>query len=366
MKILIVDDDSTSRLALEELMKAWDHEVCSVPDGESAIKAAESDSPDLILLDIMMPGMDGFEVCRRLKSASGTSDIPILFLTGIDDIRNKTKGFHVGAVDYVTKPFEILEIKARIETHGALKKTREKLKKANRELSDLNQNLEKRVEQKTGEIEQINFLKHFLSPQLIQSFTNGQPEEILKSHRRNITVLFIDLRGFTSFVNRSTAEETMTILNEYHQAIGPIIFEHEATLERFTGDAIMAFIGDPVPTQDHAAQTAKMSLKCRSAMKELNSLWQKRGHQLHDVGIGIATGEATLGTIGYDKRVDYAAIGNVTNLAARLCGAAPPGHILIAPSTLKEIGKQFRTEEFGKLEMKGFPEPILVHHLLDE
>lgn len=366
MKVLIVDDDPTSRFLLVDSVSECGYEVSSVSDGQSALEAIESNPPDLVLLDVMMPGMDGYEVCRRVKDNPKFRDIPILFLTSLDEIQNKTKGFQLGAVDYITKPFEVLEVVARLKTHLALKQVREDLKKANQELSDLNQNLEERVEQKTREIEKINFLKKFFSPQLIESFTTGQPEEIMKSHRRNITVVFLDLRGFTSFVHRNTAEETMAVLSEYHKAIGPVIFDHEATLERFTGDGIMVFIGDPVPRKDHAIQAAKMTLQCRIAMRKLKPQWEKRGHKLHDVGIGIATGEATLGKIGYEKRVDYAAIGNVTNLAARLCGEAPPGHILIAPSTLKELDNQFRTEEFGALQMKGFPGPIMIHHLLDE
>ncbi len=365
MKVLIVDDDSASRFVLADSVSEWGYEVKEVSNGEDAIDSVKSDLPDLILLDIMMPGMDGYEVCRILKNNDETNKIPIIFLTAREKIKNKTKGFEMGAVDYITKPFESLEVKARIETHLALKRAREEVEKANRKLSDLNQNLEERVEQKSRELEKINFLKQFFSPQLIQSFTTGQPEEIMKSHRRNITVVFLDLRGFTSFVNRSTAEETMAVLNEYHQAIGPVIFEYEATLERFTGDGIMVFFGDPVPRSDHAVQAAKMSLKCLSVMKELKTLWGERGHQLHGVGIGIATGEAILGKIGYDKRVDYAAIGNVTNLAARLCGEAPPGHILIAPSTLREIESQFIIEEFGNLQMKGFPDTTMVHNLLN-
>jgi adenylate cyclase len=208
-------------------------------------------------------------------------------------------------------------------------------------------------------------LKQFFSPHLVESFSSDQPDKIMKSHRRVVTVVFLDLRGFTDFVNKNSADEVMTVLSEYHQAIGPVVFDYEATLERFTGDGIMAFLGDPIPREDHAAQAVKMSIKLRSVVAELRKEWEDRGHKL-SLGIGISTGEATLGKIGYEKRIDYAAIGSVTNLAARLCSEAPPEHILISPSTLKEIGTQFKTSKFGDLTVKGFSEAIPVYNVPDE
>ncbi|MBI5186681.1 MAG: response regulator [Nitrospinae bacterium] len=362
--ILAVDDSEDNLLIIQSYLAQEGYIVNTASNGKEGLEAANSHPPDIILTDLNMPVMDGFEFTKALKGSPKTADIPVIMITAAKDTESLVKGIEIGADEYIIKPFQLTHLKVRVRSMLRIRDAQMRLKKANQELFDLNHHLEERVDQKTKELEKVNFLKKFFSPQLIKSFASGEPEEIMKSHRRNITVVFLDLRGFTPFVNKNTAEEVMSVLDEYHQTIGPIIFEHEATLERFTGDGVMVFLGDPVPRQDHAAQAVHMALSFREAVKKLRPVWEKRGHNLH-VGIGVATGEATLGRIGYDKRVDYAAIGNVTNLSARLCSEAPGGYILIAPSTLREIGDKFKTEKFSDLTMKGFSEPVQVYHLPD-
>lgn len=363
--ILAVDDSEDNLLIIQSFLAHEGYKVITASNGKEGLETARRERPDIILTDLNMPVMDGFELTKALKASEDTANTPVIMVTAQKETDSLVKGIEIGADEYIIKPFQLTHLKVRVRSMLRISEAQQRLKKANLELQDWNRLLEERVEQKTREVEKNNFLKKFFSPQLIKSFATNQPEEIMKSHRRNITVVFLDLRGFTSFVNQNEPEEVMAVLNEYHQTIGPVIFEHEATLERFTGDGIMVFLGDPIPIDDHAAQAVKMSLKFRSEVKRLRSQWETRGHHLH-IGIGVSTGEATLGKIGYDKRVDYAAIGNVTNLAARLCSEAPPGHILICPITLKEIEGQFQTAPFGDLRMKGFPEPIPVYHLPEE
>jgi len=361
--ILAVDDSEDNLLIMESFLTHEGYRVATASNGKEGLEIARSDAPtDIILTDLNMPEMDGFEFTRALKASKGTVDIPVIMITAQRDTDSLIKGIEIGADEYIIRPFQLMHLKVRVRSMLRISDAQKKLQKVNRELQDLNRHLEERVERKTRELEKVNFLKKFFSPQLIQSFVSKDAEEIMRSHRRNITVVFFDLRGFTAFVNRNTAEEVMNVLAEYHQAIGPAVFEHDATLERFTGDGAMVFLGDPVPVPDHAARAVKMSLEFMQVAKGLKKRWEARGHQIH-VGIGIATGEATLGKIGYAKRVDYAAIGSVTNLAARLCGEAPPGHILLAPSTVKEAGAAFKTASFGNLTLKGFPEPVTAYYL---
>lgn len=362
--ILAVDDSQDNLFILQSFLELASYKVITASNGKEGLDVARREIPDIILTDLHMPEMDGVELTRELKALEKTAGIPIIMVTAAKETELLVKAIDAGADEYITKPFELTHLKVRVGSMLRISDYQKKLQSVNRKLSDLNKHLEERVEQKTREVEKNNFLKKFFSPQLIQSFTTQQPEEIMKSHRRNITVVFLDLRGFTKFVSSSDPDTTMSVLNEFHQAIGPVIFEHEATLERFTGDGIMVFLGDPIPREDHAIQAVKMSLKFRKVANELSKKWEAKGHDLR-LGIGISTGEATLGKIGYDKRVDYAAIGNVTNLAARLCGEAPPGYILIGPDTLKEIGDSYQTEKFADLQMKGFREPIPVYSLPD-
>ncbi len=362
--ILAVDDSEDNLMIIKSYLSHVGYKVITASNGQEGLEAVQRELPDIILTDIMMPVMDGFEFTKRLKSSKETADIPIIMITAQKEDESLNKGIDMGADEYIIKPFQLTHLQVRVRSMLRIAEGQKKLKTANQELSNWNQHLEERVEEKTREVEKINFLKKFFSPQLVKSFASDQPEEIMKTHKRNITVVFLDLRGFSKFVNKNNAEEIMAVLNDYHQAIGPVIFEHEATLERFTGDGIMVFLGDPVPRDDHAAQAVKMSVKFMSVLNDLRAKWDSRGHQLH-LGIGIATGEAIIGKIGYDKRVDYAAIGSVTNLAARLCAEAPGGYILLARETAKEIEGQVQIVKFGDLDMKGFSELIPTYALHD-
>ena len=361
--ILAVDDSEDHLLILESFLSREGYRVVTASNGREGLEIARGPSPpDIILTDINMPEMDGFAFTRALKSLEDTADIPVIMITAERDTDSLVRGIEIGADEYLIRPFELTHLKVRVRSMLRISDAQRQLKRVNRELRDLNRHLEERVERKTRELERINFLKKFFSPQLIASFASKDAEEIMRSHRRNITVVFFDLRGFTAFVNRNTPEEVMRVLAEYHRTIGSVVFEHDATLERFTGDGAMVFLGDPVPVPDHAARAVRMSLKFMDRAKNLIENWEERGHRLH-VGIGIATGEATLGKIGYAKRVDYAAIGGVTNLAARLCGEAPPGRILLAASTVREAGGAFKTAPFADLTLKGFPEPVTAYYL---
>jgi class 3 adenylate cyclase len=225
------------------------------------------------------------------------------------------------------------------------------------ELAQWNATLEQRVQEQVNQLERLARLKRFFSPQLADLIVAGGAEDPLRSHRREITVVFLDLRGFTAFAETAEPEEVMAVLHEYHTAMGELILRHEGTLERFTGDGMMVFFNDPVPVPNAAERAVRMTLAMRERVGELAARWRKRGYQL-DFGVGIAEGYATIGAIGFEGRWDYGAIGTVTNLAARLCAEAKPGQILASRRVLAAVEDLVDAESVGELALKGFRSPV--------
>ena len=233
-----------------------------------------------------------------------------------------------------------------------------------KELTKLNQQLEQRVEDQVGEIERMGKLRRFLPPQVADLIVASGTEKQLESHRREITALFCDLRGFTGFSESSDPEDVMALLREYHAAIGEIIIKYSGTLERYAGDGVMVIFNDPVPVPNPALQGVKMALDMRVKVGALIENWRRMGHDL-GFGIGIAHGFATLGTIGFEGRFDYAAIGTVSNVASRLCDEAKPGQILISPRVLMAVEKDVTVELVGEFTLKGIRRPLATYNVLD-
>jgi adenylate cyclase len=231
------------------------------------------------------------------------------------------------------------------------------------ELAQWNTTLERRVQEQLAQLDRLGRLKRFFSPQLAELIVAGGTEDPLRSHRREVTVVFVDLRGFTAFAETTEPEEVMALLHEYHAAMGELILRHEGTLERFTGDGMMIFFNDPVPVANPAERAVRMTLAMRERVSELAARWRKRGYQL-DFGVGIAAGYATIGAIGFEGRWDYAAIGTVTNLAARLCAEAKPGQILVAQRVLAALEDLVEAESTGDLALKGLRSPIAAYGVL--
>src|SRR5881409_2948871 len=245
--------------------------------------------------------------------------LPVIMVTALDPTQERVKGIEAGADDFLTKPINQPELLARVRSLLRIKTLHD-------ELSELNRSLEHRVQEQVTELENLGRLKRFFSPQLAEAIVSGGAEDPLKSHRRDITVVFLDLRGFTAFSETAEPEEVMAVLREYHTAMGSLIFRFEGTLERFAGDGLVVFFNDPLPCPDPAASAVRMALAMRQSARELAETWRKRGHQL-GLGVGIAMGYATLGAIGFEGRFDYGAIGPVMNLAARLREEAKAGQI---------------------------------------
>lgn len=258
------------------------------------------------------------------------------------------------------------ELRARTtdleRSYGVVRQQAIKLEQQSAELLKLNQGLEERVAEQVSEIERMARLRRFLPPQVADLIVSSGAEGQLESHRREITALYCDLRGFTGFSESSDPEDVMTLLREYHTAVGTIIYRHQGTLERFVGDGVMVIFNDPVPVPNPALQAVKVAVEMREEIGRLIEKWKRLGHEL-GVGIGMAHGYATLGTIGFEGRFDYAAIGTVSNVAARLCDEALPDQILISPRVLMAVGDLVTAEPVGERSLKGIRRPLPVYNV---
>jgi class 3 adenylate cyclase len=363
-RILVVDDVPSNIRVLDAILAARGYEVLAASSGPEALARVAEDRPELVLLDILMPGMDGYEVCERIRRSSeaNTAMLPVVMITASGE-QEKVSAIEAGADDFITKPINQAELLARVRSLLRVKEFHDTIQAQTAELAELNRTLEERVQQQVAELERLGRLRRFLSPQLAELILNAGDESMLQSHRQEITVVFCDLRGFTAFAEVAEPEEVMRVLAEYHRAMGELIFAYEGTLERFAGDGLMVFFNDPLPVPEPEAHAVRMAVMMRERIDELAVGWRRRGYQL-GVGIGIASGYATLGRIGFEGRFDYAAIGTVTNRASRLCDEAQPGEILIGPIVHAAVEELIEAEQMPELTPKGFARPIIPYRVL--
>jgi len=362
-RILIVDDVPANVHILQSRLAANGYDIVTATDGEAALAAVKETPPDLILLDVMMPKMDGFEVCRRLRADPSLPFIPIIMVTAKADPKDVVAGLEAGGDEYLTKPVDQPALVARVKSMLRIKNLHDTVEALAAERAEWNKTLEQRVEQQVGQLERLGRLKRFFSPQLADLIVAGGADDPLKTHRREVTVVFLDLRGFTPFAETAEPEEVMGVLREYHAEMGKLILEHEGTLERFTGDGMMIFFNDPVPVPDPAERAIRMAVAMRERVTGLAIGWRKRSYDLA-LGVGIAQGYATIGAIGFEGRWDYGAIGTVTNLAARLCGEAKGGQILVHQKVATTIEGLANLEEIGPLTLKGLLRPVPAFNVI--
>ena len=354
--ILAVDDLPQNLRLLDAILSPRGYRVLTATSGQKALALLPDSGADLVLLDILMPGMDGYEVCRRIRSTPGAEFLPVVMITASGD-QEKIRAIEAGADDFVSKPLNQGELLARVASLARVKRYQDTIRRQSAELARWNAELEGRVAAQVAELQRVNRLRRFLSPQLVDLVIDSGDEGFLSSHRREIVVVFCDLRGFTPFAESSEPEEVMEVLAEYHRALGELIYRFEGTLERFTGDGLMVFFNDPLPVDDAAERAVTMAVAMRDRVTELAAAWHRRGHDL-GFGIGIAQGFAALGRIGFEGRFDYAAIGSVTNLAARLCAAAASWQVLVAQRVFSAAEGLAIGEPVGELDLRGFSKPI--------
>ena len=354
-KILIVDDEPFNLDLLEQELMDYDYVIERAVNGVEALEKTDSFNPDVILLDFMMPKMNGLEVVKRLRANEKHKSLPVILLTAKATQEDKVAGLDAGADDYVTKPFDSFELLARVRAMLRIKQMHDTLEEWNRTLAD-------KVNQQVTELQRMERLKRYLSPQIAKTIL-GNEQDLFKTHRREITVVFLDLRGFTAFSDSAEPEEVMDFLRHYHGEMGKLVFKYEGTLERFMGDGIVVIFNDPIACEDHVQKAARMALEMRERVKELRTAWLKMGYNL-DLGVGLAAGYATLGTVGFEGRMDYGTIGNLPNLAARLCAEAKGGQILTDLKTMSKLENSCHAETLEEVHLKGISRPITAYNLL--
>jgi adenylate cyclase len=363
-RVLIADDNPANVRILSMRLAADGYDVVTARDGEEALAVAGDAQPDLILLDVMMPKLDGITVCRRLKAEQSASFTPIILVTAMTEAKDIVAGLEAGADEYLTKPVDHAALSARVRSMLRIKALHDTVTAQADEIARWNATLERRVAEQVAELEQMSRLKRFFSPPLADAILAGGAADPLRPHRREISVVFLDLRGFTAFAEMSEPEEVSEVLAAYHDEVGRIIQAHEGTLERFTGDGMMIFFNDPVPVPDAEERAVRMAEAMRARVRGLAGEWRRRGYDL-DLAMGIAKGYATIGAIGFEGRQDYAAIGSVTNLAFRLCTEAAGDQILISQRIHAAVADLVNVKEIGPLQLKGFHRPVPAYEIVD-
>ncbi len=361
--LLVVDDNEDNRYALtRRLAREGYPNVAIAVDGLQALELLSSKPVDLVLLDIMMPNMNGYEVLEKMKADEKLRHIPVIMISAVDEIDSVVRCIELGAEDYLSKPFNPTLLRARVGASLERKRLHDQVAAQTADLAAWNRTLEARVKEQLAELERVSRLKRFLSPQVAELILSSGDDRVLESHRRPITVLFCDLRGFTAFAETTEPEEVMSVLRDYHAALGQLIHKYDGTVERFAGDGIMVLFNDPLPCPEPNLRAVQMAIEMRDAVGTLAARWRKQGYEL-GFGIGIAHGYATLGRIGFEGRFDYGAIGTVVNLAARLCADAKDGQILVDSKVQAAIENAASTEPAGELTLKGFHRPVRAFNI---
>jgi adenylate cyclase len=360
-RILVVDDNETNRDILVTRLEAHGYQTLQAADGEAALRGVTQHHPDVVLLDVMMPNLDGLEACRRLKSDRAAAFTPVILVTAKTATQDIVAGLDAGADEYLTKPIDQAALVARVRSALRIKSLHEQVQAQAANLANWNQMLAQRVEEQVAEIERIGRLKRFLAPQVAQLVSSGD-ERVLESHRREVTIVFCDLRDFTPFSETAEPEEVITVLREYHKTLGALIDKFEGTIERFAGDGLLVLFNDPLPCVDPSARAVRMAVEMRDQVAKLAAGWRSQGHEL-GFGVGIAHGYATLGCVGFEGRFQYSATGTVANLASRLCDQARNGQILVDAKVHAQVEALAEMESVGELNLKGFHRPVKVFNV---
>lgn len=370
MTLLVVDDDEANRDMLSRRLQRLGYRVATAVDGKAALAIVDAERFDLILLDIVMPELNGYEVLQRLQANDQLRHIPVLVLSASDELDTAVRCIELGAEDYLPKPIDSVLLRARIgaclekkRLHDQEQRHVATIERMASELADWNRTLERRVQEQLARLERADRLKQFLPSQVAEQIVSTGDESLLESHRRHIAVLFCDLRGFTAFSETAEPEEVMGILQEYHQAVGGPIAAHEGTVEHFAGDGLMIFFNDPLPCPEPEMQAIQLAMALRTRMSEVSAGWRQRGYDL-GFGMGVAAGYATLGCIGFAGRFHYGAIGSTVNLAARLCDEARDGQVLLNARTRAAVGERAEFGALPDLTLKGFSRPIRAFEVL--
>ena len=362
-RVLVVDDTPQNVKLLADILGARGFVAITASDGEEALAKLAAERPDIVLLDVMMPGLSGYDVCRRIRADPATALLPVVLVTSLDPHEERVKGIEAGADDFLQKPIHQAELLARVRSLLRIKALQDEVRRQSDELREWNATLEARVQSAVAEIANLNRLRQFFSAPVADAIVSAGEASLLAPHRREVCCVFIDLRGFTAFTDSAEPEEVMAVISEFNATMGPLVAAHEGTVPHFTGDGMLIFFNDPIEIPDPCPRAARMALAMQARFVPLSERWRKLGHDLR-LGIGIARGYATLGAMGYEGRWDYTAIGSVVNLAARLCGEAAGGRILVDRRARAGLDDGFALEPVEPLALKGYEKPVPAFRLV--
>ena len=361
-KVMVVDDTPHNVKLLADLLGIKGYAVSTAATGEEALAKMATEKPDLVLLDVMMPGLSGYEVCAHIRANPETALLPVVLVTSLDPQQERVKGIEAGADDFLSKPINQPELFARVRSLLRVKALQDEVRRQAEALREWNVKLEERVGEQVAQLDRMSQLKRFFAPAVADAIVSAGEKSILAPHRREISYVFTDLRGFTAFTDSAEPEDVQAVLRDYQATMGAIVAEYEGTLDRFAGDGILIFFNDPLPIPEPGKRAANMALRMQADFVPLRERWLKLGYDLA-LGIGIAQGFATLGAFGFEGRLDYSAIGGMVNLASRLCDEAESGQILIDRRTRVALGDAADVEPVGPLDLKGYAQPVAAFQL---
>ena len=362
-RVLVVDDTPQNVKLLADILGAKGYVAITAASGEEALAKLAAERPDIVLLDVMMPGLSGYDVCRRIRADPATALLPVVLVTSLDPHEERVKGIEAGADDFLSKPIHQAELLARVRSLLRVKALQDEVRRQADELRGWNATLEERVQSAVAEIAKLARLRQFFSAPVADAIVSAGEASLLAPHRRDVCCVFIDMRGFTAFTDSAEPEEVIALLAEFHAAMGPLVAASEGTVPHFTGDGMLIFFNDPIEVPDACPRAARMAIAMQARFLPLSERWHRLGHDLK-LGIGIARGYATLGALGYEGRFDYTAIGGVVNLAARLCAEASGGQILVDRRARASLDEAFALDPVEPLALKGYDKPVPAFLLL--
>lgn len=358
-EILIVDDTPANVRLLEAILTTHGHPVRAATNGAEALAAIEGDNPpDLVLLDIQMPGLNGFEVCRRVREQETLAMLPIIMITASGS-SEKLAALECGADDFIPRPFDQAELLARVRSLLRIKRYHDTIAGQAAELSAWNRVLEEQVAEQVDEVQHLQRLRRFLAAHVADAVLSSGDEALLQPHRREVAIVFCDLRGFTSFASTAEPEEVLNTLLEYHAIVGETVARYGATVGGFAGDGVMMFFNDPFPCPDPPLRAVQATLEMRDTLRPVAARWNERGHRL-GAGFSVSYGFASLGMIGFEGRYEYTAIGTVVNFGKRLCDHAGPGEILVNQRVFSAVHDQVEGVAQEPLHLRGFDAPAPI------
>jgi adenylate cyclase len=348
LRILVVDDNRENIALVRDVLEVSDYEVLEALNGQQALEIAPAEHPDLILLDVNMPGMDGFAVCRILKEDTRTHHIPVIMLTAQSDVDSRVAGIQSGADDYLTKPFSPRELLARVERTLKSKAASDDLRKSTVELREM-QELIKQT------------FSRFVGAPIVEELLKDPSRIKLGGQLQIVTVMFADLEGFTSLSEHTDPETLLQLLNSYHTFMVKIVLKYGGTIDKILGDGLMALYNTPIQQDDHVARAVKTALHIQD---ELYWFVQKipEAHRMK-VNFGIHTGTAIVGNVGSENVMDFTAVGDTVNVAARLQGVADSGQILVSTPVYEATQDFVFGRSRGELQVKGRRVPVEAYEI---